>query len=68
MKKVIIIMGVILAIFISLTATAITELKTTVDDYEDRIDELERKVDLNYKFMEAQQTMNDVFANELGLD
>lgn len=68
MKKVIIIMGVILAIFISLTATAITELKTTVDDYEDRIDELERKEDLNYKFMEAQQTMNDVFANELGLD
>ena len=68
MKKVIIIMGVILAIFISLTATAITELKTTVDGYEDRIDELERKADLNYKFMEAQQTMNDVFANELGLD
>ena len=68
MKKAIIIMGVILAIFISLTATAITELKSTVDDYEDRISELERKADLNYDFMKAQQTMNDVFAGELGLD
>lgn len=68
MKKAIIIMGVILAIFISMTATAITQLKTTVDDYEDRIAELERKADLTYEFMKEQQNMNDVFANELGID
>ena len=68
MKKAIIILSVVMVIFISMTAVAITQLKTTVDDYEDRITELERKADLNYKFMEAQQTMNDVFANELGLD
>ena len=68
MKKEIIILSVVMGIFILMTAVAITQLKTTVDDYEDRIDELERKADLNYKFMEAQQTMNDVFANELGLD
>ena len=68
MKKEIIILSVVMGIFILMTAVAITQLKTTVDDYEDRITELERKADLNYKFMEAQQTMNDVFANELGLD
>ena len=68
MKKAIIILSVVMVIFISMTAVAITQLKTTVDDYEDKIAELERKADLNYKFMEAQQTMNDVFANELGLD
>ena len=68
MKKEIIILSVVMGIFILMTAVAITQLKTTVDDYEDRITELERKSDLNYKFMEAQQTMNDVFANELGLD
>lgn len=68
MKKETIILSVIMGIFILMTAAAITQLKTTVDDYEDRIAELERKADLNYKFMEAQQTMNDVFANELGLD
>jgi hypothetical protein len=68
MKKVIIILSVVMVIFISMTAVAITQLKTTVDDYEDRISELERKADLNYKFMEAQQTMNDVFARRLGLD
>jgi hypothetical protein len=68
MKKEIIILSVVMGIFILMTAVAITQLKTTVDDYDDRITELERKADLNYKFMEAQQTMNDVFANELGLD
>lgn len=68
MKKAIIILSVVMVIFISMTATAITELKSTVDDYEDRISELERKADLNYDFMKAQQTMNDVFAGELGLD
>lgn len=68
MKKAIIILSVVMGIFISMTAVAITQLKTTVDDYEDRIAELERKADLNYDFMKAQQTMNDVFANELGLD
>lgn len=68
MKKEIIILSVVMGIFILMTAVTITQLKTTIDDYEDRIDELERKADLNYKFMEAQQTMNDVFANELGLD
>lgn len=68
MKKAIIIMGVILAIFISLTATAITELKSTVDDYEDRIAELERKADLIYEYMIQQQNMNDIFASELGID
>lgn len=68
MKKAIIIMGVILAIFISLTATAITELKSTVDDYEDRIAELERKADLTYEYMIQQQNMNDIFASELGID
>ena len=68
MKKAIIILSVVMVIFISMAAVAITQLKTTVDDYEDKIAELERKADLNYKFMEAQQTMNDVFANELGLD
>ena len=68
MKKEIIILSVVMGIFILMTAVAITQLKTTIDDYEDRVDELERKADLNYKFMEAQQTMNDVFANELGLD
>ena len=57
-----------MGIFILMTAVAITQLKTTIYNYEDRVDELERKADLNYKFMEAQQTMNDVFANELGLD
>lgn len=68
MKRAIIIMGVILAIFISLTATAITELKSTVDDYEDRIAELERKADLTYEYMIQQQNMNDIFASELGID
>lgn len=68
MKKAIIIMGVILAIFISLTATAITELKSTVDDYEDRLSELERKADLTYEYMIQQQNMNDIFASELGID
>lgn len=68
MKKAIIILSVVMVIFISMTATAITQLKTTVDNYEDRIAELERKADLNYKFMEAQQTMNDIFARRLGLD
>lgn len=68
MKKEIIILSAVMGIFILMTAVAITQLKTTIDDYEDRVDELERKADLNYKFMEAQQTMNDVFANELGLD
>lgn len=68
MKKAIIILSVVMVIFISMTATAITQLKTTVDDYEDRLSELERKADLTYEFMKEQQTMNDVFANELGLD
>ena len=68
MKKEIIILSAVMGIFILMTAVAITQLKTTIDDYEDRVDELERKADLNYKFMEAQQTMNDVFANELELD
>lgn len=68
MKKEIIILSVVMGIFILMTAVAITQLKTTIYNYEDRVDELERKADLNYKFMEAQQTMNDVFANELGLD
>lgn len=68
MKKAIIILSVVMGIFISMTATAITQLKTTVDDYEDRIAELERKADLTYEFMKEQQNMNDVFANELGID
>lgn len=68
MKKAIIILSVVMVIFISMTATAITQLKTTVDDYEDRLSELERKADLTYEFMKEQQTMNDVFAGELGLD
>lgn len=68
MKKAIIILSVVMGIFVSMTAVAITQLKTTVDNYEDRISELERKADLNYKFMEAQQTMNDIFARRLGLD
>lgn len=68
MKKEIIILSVIMGIFILMTAAAITQLKTTVDDYEDRIAELERKADLTYEFMKEQQTMNDIFAGELGLD
>lgn len=68
MKKAIIILSVVMGIFVSMTAVAITQLKTTVDNYEDRISELERKADLTYEYMIQQQTMNDVFANELGLD
>lgn len=68
MKKEIIILSVVMGIFILMTAAAITQLKTTVDDYEDRIAELERKADLTYEYMIQQQNMNDIFASELGID
>jgi cell division protein FtsL len=82
LKKEIIALYVIVIVMILLVATAITELKSTVDDYEDRIvelestvddyedriAELERKADLTYDFMTKQQEVNDIFAKRLGIN